>query len=222
MTFELYYDIEWVQRGAYFVHHRRRFVQTWNTVAGLGLSTGVVLDAGGVGPVATYLGSMGWEVRGTEVDLRGPLPFPDQCIDLVLCTEVIEHIKDVDSSELRDLEAFNYSGVESMLCEMRRTLRPEGLLLVTTPNAASMHMLAKWIYGQLLLADPQHVREFTLADLDRVALKCGLRTVWSRTMDSWNLGGDEVVDRVAEVLQSLPSMPQLERGDNIVALFARD
>lgn len=41
-------------------------------------------------------------------------------------------------------------------------------------------------------------------------------------MDSWNLGGDEVVDRVAEVLQSLPSMPQLERGDNIVALFARD
>ena len=83
-------------------------------------------------------------------------------------------------------------------------------------------MLAKWIYGQLLLADPQHVREFTLADLDRVALKCGLRTVWSRTMDSWNLGGDEVVDRVAEVLQSLPSMPQLERGDNIVALFARD
>ena len=105
---------------------------------------------------------------------------------------------------------------------MRRTLRPEGLLLVTTPNAASMHMLAKWIYGELLLADPQHVREFTLADLDRVALKCGLRTVWSRTMDSWNLGGDEVVDRVAEVLQSLPSMPQLERGDNIVALFARD
>lgn len=146
MTFELYYESEWIQRGAYFIHHRRRFVQTWDAVAGLGLLGGRVLDAGGVGPVAAYLASIGWEVHGTDVDLRGPLPFSDQSFDLVLCTEVIEHIKDVESSELRDLEAFNYSGVMTMLSELRRTLRPGGLLLVTTPNASSLHMLGKWIY----------------------------------------------------------------------------
>lgn len=219
MTFELYYESEWIQLGAYFIHHRRRFVQTWDAVAGLGLLRGRVLDAGGVGPVAAYLATIGWEVHGTDVDLRGPLPFSDQSFDLVLCTEVIEHIKDVESSELRDLEAFNYSGVMTMLSELRRTLRPGGLLLVTTPNASSLHMLGKWIYGELLLADPQHVREFTPKDLGRVALECGLKAVCLQTMESWNLGGSEAVDRIVGLLQGVASLPQVDRGDNILAIF---
>lgn len=220
MSFELYYDSEWVQRGAYFVHHRRRFVQTWNAVAELELPIGSVLDIGGVGPIAAYLAGIGWKVCGTDVDLRGPLPIPDQCIDLALCTEVIEHIKDIDSCQISDLEAFNYSGVMNMLCEIRRTLQPGGILLITTPNAASMHMLAKWLYGELLLADPHHVREFTVADLDRIARQCGLKPVLSKIMDSWSLGGCEAVDQVADLLESLSSLPKLERGDNIVALYA--
>ncbi|MBX3588087.1 MAG: methyltransferase domain-containing protein [Ramlibacter sp.] len=220
VTFERYYDSEWLERGAYFVHHRRRFVQTWNAVTGLGLGGGLVLDAGGVGPVAACLAQSGWEAHGTDVDLRGPLPFPDHCFHLSLCTEVIEHIKDVDSQDVKDLEAFNYSGVRNMLRELRRTLRPDGLLLVTTPNASSLHMLGKWIHGELLLADPHHVREFTPAELNRVARDCGLRPVWSRTIDSWDQGRSEAVDRVAGLLQGMPSLPAIDRGDNILALFA--
>jgi SAM-dependent methyltransferase len=45
------------------------------------------------------------------------LPFPDQSFDLILATDVIEHVDD-------DLAA---------LCEIRRVLKPRGRVLVTVP-----------------------------------------------------------------------------------------
>ena len=47
------------------------------------------------------------------------LPAPDQSFDLITCFEVFEHL---DSPAL-------------LLAELRRVLRPEGLLLLSTPNA---------------------------------------------------------------------------------------
>lgn len=222
MTFEQYYDSEYIQRGAYFVHHRQRFLQTWEAVEALGRRAGRVLDAGGVGPVACYLGLQGWEVHGSSVDLRGPLPFSAGWFDLILCTEVIEHIKDLDSRSQADLEAFNYSGVRNMLQEQRRTLRPDGALLITTPNASAWHMLAKWLYGEVLLADPQHVREFTPADLERVATDCGLRLVSMKVIESWGLGRIPAVEAIERLLHADPTLPAIDRGDNLVAVFARE
>lgn len=221
MVFAQYYENEWVHQHAYFAHHRQRFLQTWDAVTDLGLAPGHLLDVGGVGPIASYLARTGWRAEGTSAELRGPLPLPDSAFDLILCTEVIEHIKDLDSSALHDLEAFNYSGVKSMLRELRRALRPQGLLLITTPNAASWHMLAKWLYGELLLADPNHVREFTPFELVRVAGLCGLRPVRIKTIDSWSQGQVPMLELVASAMRADASLPAVERGDNIVAIFAR-
>lgn len=222
MTFEQYYDSECIQRGAYFVHHRQRFLQTWDAVEALGRPAGRVLDTGGVGPVAYYLGLQGWEVHGSSVDLRGPLPFSADWFDLILCTEVIEHIKDVDSRAPAELEAFNYSGVQNMLREQRRTLRPEGALLITTPNASAWHLLAKWLYGEVLLADPHHVREFTPAELQHVAAGCGLQLVSIKVIESWGLGHIPAVQAIEQLMRADPSLPVIDRGDNLVAVFERD
>ncbi len=46
-----------------------------------------------------------------------PLPLPDNAFDLVLCTETIEHVRDV----------------QLLLSEARRVLRPGGRLAVSTP-----------------------------------------------------------------------------------------
>lgn len=221
MAFDRYYDGEWAGRGAYFAHHRERFLQTWLAVEPFAAAGGLVLDAGGVGPVAGYLGQLGWQAHGTAVDLRGKLPLPDGVFDLVLCTEVIEHIKDVESTELADLEAFNYSGVSAMLGEFRRVMKPEGRLLITTPNASSWHMLSKWLQGELLLADPAHVREFTPAELERVASGCGLRLEWLKSVDSWHQGRGPLMHAVARLLREAGLQPDIEREDNLVALFRR-
>ena len=56
-------------------------------------------------------------VRFLTADLSA-LPFPDRCFDLVLCTEVLEHIADP----------------KAVIAEMARITTHNGYVLITTPN----------------------------------------------------------------------------------------
>lgn len=53
----------------------------------------------------------------------GQLPFKDKSFDLVLCTEVLEHVPDPDQA----------------LREVKRTMTSDGLLLLTTPLTWGVH-----------------------------------------------------------------------------------
>ncbi|HYH59395.1 MAG TPA: class I SAM-dependent methyltransferase [Thermoleophilaceae bacterium] len=57
------------------------------------------------------------EAAAVEVEPDAPLPFADSAFDLVVCTEALEHV--------HDLQLF--------LSEARRVLAPGGRLAVTTP-----------------------------------------------------------------------------------------
>jgi SAM-dependent methyltransferase len=220
--FERYYDANWLELDNYFRIHRERFIQTFGFVRRhCSASAGKVLDVGGVGPISAYFKKyFGWSVESTGTDLRKPLAIDDDAFDLILCTETVEHIKDVESNEIRDLEAFNYSGVVSMLRELRRSLKQAGRLVITTPNANSYITLHKWLSGESLLMDPQHVREFSVADLKRVAAQCDLVEIAVSTIDSWSDFGGHVGE-LKKALHRFPDVASIERGDNIVAAFSR-
>ena len=55
--------------------------------------------------------------RTVALDPDAPLPLADNAFDLVLCAETIEHVRDV----------------QLLLSEVRRVLRPGGVLALTTP-----------------------------------------------------------------------------------------
>ena len=57
------------------------------------------------------------EAAVVELEPDAPLPFPDNAFDLVVCTETLEHVRDV----------------QLLLSEVRRVLSPRGRLAVTTP-----------------------------------------------------------------------------------------
>ncbi|RQZ58393.1 methyltransferase domain-containing protein [Burkholderia cepacia] len=64
----------------------------------------------------------GSTVRGTESDLRyDPLPFADNSVDNVICTEVIEHISDISYRQATTL-----NGIFFFLDEVYRVLRVGG------------------------------------------------------------------------------------------------
>jgi 2-polyprenyl-3-methyl-5-hydroxy-6-metoxy-1,4-benzoquinol methylase len=62
------------------------------------------------------------------------LPFPDGSFDLVVCFETIEHVEEP----------------ERALAHLRRVLAPDGILVISTPNA-----------NEYLQENEFHVREFT-------------------------------------------------------------
>ena len=131
---------------------------------------GSLLDAPcGHGAIARYAADTGFTVTACdinpqqamvaceEVDLNAPLPYPDGHFDVVTCVEAIEHLE-------------NQFG---LLRELRRVLRPGGILILTTPNVSSVTARLRFLATGLLpffdfdwtLRDWGHITPITIAEL---------------------------------------------------------
>ncbi len=145
------------------------------------------------------------ESRGIEIlaiDLGGELPFEDGSIDAIVSNQVIEHLADTDV----------------FLREIRRVLKPNGYVVLSTNNLASWHnvasLVAGWqpmpnhvsdevIVGNPLNVDdhdagspyPMHRRIFTNRALRELAAHHGLRIEVDLTAGYYPLG--ERASRVA-------------------------
>ena len=95
------------------------------------------------------------EARGIEVarvDLEGGrLPWPDASIDVVVCNQVLEHLKNVWLP----------------MTEMHRVLRPGGRAVLSVPNLSSLHnrvLLALGRQPTSIRAFGPHVRGFAFRE----------------------------------------------------------
>lgn len=145
---------------------------------------GRALDvAAGSGIVSELLAAQGWEVSAVELseslaeqvrargvdDVRlhelgsGPLPFADGTFRLVFAGEIVEHLVDTTG----------------FLEDVRRVLAPGGVLLLTTPNLASLEnrirlllgVYPRWVDSEL--AGEGHVRAYTAPVLRRQLERIG-------------------------------------------------
>lgn len=154
------------------------------------------LDAGcGAGPALGFLQKQGFRVTGSDLvlypleearkrsataglvnaDLRDGLPFADSSFDVILASEVIEH--------LADAEAF--------LSECQRVLAATGCLLLTTPNLWDIRRPWSKLRGQTwsgyqdpthinLMTPPRLVKLLRQAGFGQVKWKSGVKPWWSR------------------------------------------
>jgi SAM-dependent methyltransferase len=70
------------------------------------------------------------------IDLDSPvlrLPFPDRHFDVVICTEVIEHLR----------------FATALIDELSRVLSARGSLLVSVPNITSLTYRIAWLFGHI-------------------------------------------------------------------------
>lgn len=103
------------------------------------------------------------------------LPFADASFDLVLFCEVLEHMT---------------NDPLACLLEIKRVLRPNGQLIVTTPNVARLENVARLVVGQNLY-DPysgygpygRHNREYSQHELYYLLLHAGFETEMMFTGD---------------------------------------
>lgn len=103
-----------------------------------------------------------------NLDAGKPLPFRSGTLDGILAGELVEHLFDT----------------HSLLAECRRVLRPGGVLVVTTPNLATLQDRLRFLAGR----SPRqvnpfheflwlHIRPFTASSLDSALRQAGFTPV---------------------------------------------
>ncbi|MEH6590846.1 MAG: methyltransferase domain-containing protein [Halioglobus sp.] len=152
-------------------------------VPGITVSPGMrVVDVGcGVGQYSNFCARLGAQV--TAVDIQAdklaslsanlpesvtgsitgivsncdPIPLPDDCADLIICTEVLEHVP----------------SPEDLCREMLRIVKPGGKLVISVPDDRS-EQLIKEVAAPAYFQEPNHIRIFSRESFTRLILESGL------------------------------------------------
>lgn len=184
--------------------HVERYVQTAAYVERWLDPSWAVLDVGascepyspGPTPLVAAMRDAGRVVASTgDHDLRLPLPIPSGSLGAVLCTEVIEHIKDTAEDDRTRLVGRCRL---QLVTEMRRVLRPGGRLVLTTPNACALSNAHRLASGRIPMMYTGHVQELAPADvLWLVGHEAGMSVLDIRTVDVWGRFGMAEETRLA-------------------------
>ncbi len=160
----------------------------WGTVvlasAGASRAVGVDIDREAIENARARAGEKAEFVQG---DLSA-LPFENDTFDLVVSFEAIEHVGDPE-------RAFD---------EMRRVLKPDGILAISSPN--------KGVYPA---GNRFHIREFTAAELEEVLQhRFGQVRMYRQESHSASLITDDARHAIAD--------PSLELGARLYKMWGRD
>ena len=85
-------------------------------------------------------------IKVLEGDLNSRLPFTDRCFDVITAVQVIEHLYDLDV----------------FVSEIKRILKPDGYLVISTENLASWHNIFALILSEQPSTGPLISQKFSI------------------------------------------------------------
>lgn len=173
-----------------FIGHKKRYLEEIELISKK-LRKGKVLDIGASPYHIMYcLKKLGFDIYGIDIDPnilkgfqrkyglkvikhnieKGRSPFKDEEFDLVIFTEIFEHL-----------------GVDPLgvLREIRRILKPSGILILSTPNLYTLHKIIMFLFGRSFneaLGELKkvesagyigHIREYSNKEIKMILESCG-------------------------------------------------
>ena len=104
-----------------------------NSVVGLDVDAAALEKAAALG------------IEPVQANVEEPLPFDDASFDAVVAGELFEHLQFPDA----------------LVAEIRRVLRPGGVLVGSVPNAFRVQSRLRFLRGRAPEDDPTHLRMFS-------------------------------------------------------------
>lgn len=206
--------------------HVERFVQSAEfLIARCELATRQmnILDVGGGSPFTEFMrefthGHSVVDSTNDTYDLREYAAWPSntkgQWYDLVVCMEVLEHVKDMDPPYgTAPRHCFDGSGATHVLSSCRTALSPQGKLFLTTPNACGWKALHRAFRAASPRVYDPHVREYAPHELSAMLLDAGLEVEHFDTRSVW---GDHMRPQHKAVLANIIERPELHEDDMFV------
>ncbi len=203
--------------------HMIRFMETFLRLRGQPQFSRLaqIVEVGHLSLLARFLANDGYKVRPCMGDFRYSLNMQTGNADILLALEVFEHVKDQDSIDISDIDIFNFSGINRFLQECRRLLRPDGCLVITTPNACSLRSLVNLVNHQNPATFYPHVKEYAPQDVVHLCARSGLKLVHFATFYAYYyLSHDR--QKVLESYIMKPGFSPEHRGDCSFFIFCRD
>lgn len=206
----------------YDLDHKVRFWETYLRLDSYLQSDQKILELGGESKIANYLKNqldMTVDVYGQ--DLRYPFEREADGFDIILCLEVIEHIKDrTETGGISEIAMFNRSGLRNVFAESNRILDTGGILFMSTPNACSIDSIARiFLYQSPQLYAP-HVKEFAAAELVELANENGFELLSYTTANVWNPLPTYNRENIQNILRNA-GIPTEDRGDDMFLIFKK-
>ncbi len=143
---------------------------------------------------------------------RDEFPLEDECIDVITCLEVLEHLA-IDPM--------------AMMSEINRALKPGGLFVLSTPNAIRTSNVVNIFLGEQPCGwNPyngfdtnRHNREYTPREIERLLAASGMAPKEVTTFGAKSRGGfrDAFAHIVGLGLAAVPGCPRRHRRDVILA-----
>lgn len=124
---------------------------------------GIDIDEGALSGARERIAGRGGGVTLATGD-AAEIPLPDDWASRVVCTEVLEHVPNVDR----------------VLSELVRVLRPGGLLLVSVPDEVGEAVLAR-VADAAYFTAPNHIRVFAREEFRAAVEGHGLQVTSQRT-----------------------------------------
>lgn len=214
----------WRSRGDQPLLYRRRLKELERAIGG----TGRLLDVGcGEGYFASRAEKRGWDVTAVDGLMEGVestrsrvssavvrlgdahrLDFPDDTFDAVVAWDLLEHLEDPQSA----------------LAEMRRVLRPAGVLGFSTPNTGARSVETRG-RDSIQYKDATHISldppNLWLRRLEAVGLCCelaGTDAYWNPPYPGYAVPGLLYRVHAQAVFATRYASPDREDGENFVVL----
>lgn len=195
--------------------HVRRYCESWEALKEYCDITSLgkfVVECGEANPFTRVLKENGVCVFATQnEDLRSsamslPLCEPKSA-DVVLCMEVIEHLKDFDPRDM-----WTGSSLSIVLNACMNTLKPGGKLFLSTPNACSWITLFRWLKYQHPWQFRPHVMELAPEEVSDAIRHAGMIVEKMWTSDVWCRHGmpDQII---TSMMHAFNLNPNELRGD---------
>ena len=178
---------------------------------------GKALDLGVEGIASDYWRSkfpqVQWE--NTDYDLRFPWKVAASSVDLIVCTELVEHLSDQPNEIFN--EGFYKLGFNSLLRESFKALKPGGFMFLTTPNAASVWHVKEVLRGKPPWFFIKHVREYTLPEVVEMLTGAGFEIVRQQDIHCMSVMAYSDYSPIFQLLLE-NGFPTNGRGDDLFIL----